>query len=46
VYIFIPVKFYDENIFQFNELLDEKRKMPDAEFIIDVDKRRVDDERL
>jgi hypothetical protein len=46
MYIFIPNKFYDQHIFQINEILDEKRKMRDAEFIIDVDKRRPDDQRL
>jgi hypothetical protein len=46
MYIFIPDRFYDQNIFQIEDILDEKRKMPDTEFSIDIDKRRPDDQKL
>jgi hypothetical protein len=46
MYIFIQQKIYDQNIFQIEDILDEKRIERDAEFIIDVDKRRPDDQRL
>jgi hypothetical protein len=46
MYIFIPDRFYDQNIFKIEDILDEKRKMPDTEFIIDVDRRRPGDQRL
>jgi hypothetical protein len=46
MYIFIPEKIYDQNIFQIEDILDEKRINPNAEFITDVDKRRFDDQRL
>jgi hypothetical protein len=46
MYIFIQQKIYDQNIFQIEDILEEKRIKPNAEFIIDVDKRRPDDQRL
>jgi hypothetical protein len=46
MYIFIQQKIYDQNIFQIEDILDEKRIERDAEFIIDVDKRRPEDQRL
>jgi hypothetical protein len=46
MYIFIQQKIYDQNIFQIKDILDEQRIERDAVFIIDVDKRRPDDQRL
>jgi hypothetical protein len=46
MYIFIQQKIYDQNIFQIEDILDEKRIERCAEFITDVDKRRPDDQRL
>jgi hypothetical protein len=43
---FIPDRFYDQNIFQIKDILDEKRKMRDAEYTLDVDKRKPDYQRL
>jgi hypothetical protein len=44
--IFIQQKIYDQNIFQIEDILDQKRVERSAEFIIDVDKRRPDDQRI
>jgi hypothetical protein len=46
MYIFIQQKIYDQNIFQIEDILDEKRIKRSAEFILDVDKRRPDDQRI
>jgi hypothetical protein len=44
MYIFIQQKINDQNIFQIEDILDEKRIKRGAEFIIDGDKRRPDDQ--
>jgi hypothetical protein len=46
MYVFIQKEVYDQNIFQIEDILIEKRKMREAELIIDVDKRRPNDEKL
>jgi hypothetical protein len=46
MYIFIQRKIYDQNIFQIEDILDEKRIKRSAKFIIDVDNRRPDDQRV